>query len=194
MSGYGQTSFFVLPACRLVLFWADIGPTEITLGQQCPVWWVYPPLSLIQNRTDDFCASLAHLRRKALHLPTQSFASANAKHCICQRKALHAHAKLCIRLRKALHWLSLKHSLGKGVFILKSLSHVFQTLGSAWCALLSLSAGDQCCRWMAEYMRNIYYLWNLQTLHMCLAMSRNPPEKLFFKKKLIILIVIEFFY
>ena len=172
MSGYGQTSFFVLPACRLVLFRADTGPTEITLGQQCPVWWVYPPLSLIQNRTDDFCASLAHLRRKALHPPTQSIASANAKLCIDPPS----------------------NSLGKGVFILKSLSQVFQTLGSAWCALLSLSAGDQCCRWMAEYMRNIYYLWNLQTLHMCLAMSRNPPEKLFFKKKLIILIVIEFFY
>ena len=48
--------------------------------------------------------------RKALHVPTQSFATANAKLCNCQRKALHlptqsfasAHAKLCIRLRKAL--------------------------------------------------------------------------------------------
>ena len=48
---------------------------------------------------------------KALYLPTQSIASANAKHCIRQRKALHvptqsfaiANAKLCIRQRKALH-------------------------------------------------------------------------------------------
>ena len=54
-----------------------------------------PPFSLIQNRTADLCASLAYLRakhcicqRKALHPPTQSIASANAKHCICQRKAL----------------------------------------------------------------------------------------------------------
>ena len=30
--------------------------------------------------TDDFSASFAHLRRKALHLPTQSIASAHAKH------------------------------------------------------------------------------------------------------------------
>ena len=35
--------------------------------------------------------------RKALHLPTQSFATANAKLCNCQRKALHdANAKLCL--------------------------------------------------------------------------------------------------
>ena len=47
---------------------------------------------------------------KALHPPTQSIASANAKHCIRQRKALHpptqsfatANAKLCNRQRKAL--------------------------------------------------------------------------------------------
>ena len=31
----------------------------------------------------------AHLRRKALHLPTQSFATAHAKLCIRPRKALH---------------------------------------------------------------------------------------------------------
>ena len=52
--------------------------------------------SLIQNRTNDFCASFAYLRakhcicpRKALQSPTQSFASVHAKHCMCQRKALH---------------------------------------------------------------------------------------------------------
>ena len=45
--------------------------------------------SLIQNRTNDFCASFAYLRaklcirpRKALHLPTQSIACANAKLCM----------------------------------------------------------------------------------------------------------------
>ena len=44
--------------------------------------------SLIQNRTVDYCARIAHLGRKALHPPTQSFASAHAKLCIRQRKAL----------------------------------------------------------------------------------------------------------
>ena len=51
---------------------------------------------LIQNRTNDFCASFAYLRakhcicpRKALHAPMQSFAIANAKHCIRPRKASH---------------------------------------------------------------------------------------------------------
>ncbi len=43
----------------------------------------------IQNMTDDFSASFAHLRRKALHPSTQSFACAPAKLCICLRKALH---------------------------------------------------------------------------------------------------------
>ena len=43
----------------------------------------------IQNMTDDFSASFAHLRRKALHLPTQSFATVHAKLCMCSRKALH---------------------------------------------------------------------------------------------------------
>ena len=53
-------------------------------------------ISLIQNRTNDFCASFAYLRakhcicpRKALHAPMQSFAIANAKLCNRQRKALH---------------------------------------------------------------------------------------------------------
>ena len=41
-----------------------------------------------QNRTDDFCTSFAHLRRKALQPSTQSFATVNAKLCISQRKAL----------------------------------------------------------------------------------------------------------
>ena len=43
----------------------------------------------IQNMTDDFSASFAHLRRKALHPSTQSFACAPAKLCISLRKALH---------------------------------------------------------------------------------------------------------
>ena len=44
--------------------------------------------SLIQNRTVDYCARIAHLGRKALHPPTQSIASVNAKLCNRQRKAL----------------------------------------------------------------------------------------------------------
>ena len=46
-------------------------------------------ISLIQNRTNDFCASFAYLRakhcicpRKALQSPTQSFASVHAKLCM----------------------------------------------------------------------------------------------------------------
>ena len=39
--------------------------------------------------TDDFSASFAHLRRKALHPSTQSFACAPAKLCMCLRKAFH---------------------------------------------------------------------------------------------------------
>ena len=53
------------------------------------------PFYLIQNRTDfsvpvqsNSHAKLCNRPRKALHLPTQSFASAHAKLCIRQRKAL----------------------------------------------------------------------------------------------------------
>ena len=42
----------------------------------------------IQNMTDDFSASFALLRRKALHPSTQSFATVHAKLCMCLRKAL----------------------------------------------------------------------------------------------------------
>ena len=31
-----------------------------------------------------YTEAAAHIRRKALHLPTQSFAFAYAKHCMCQ--------------------------------------------------------------------------------------------------------------
>ena len=58
--------------------------------------------------------------------------SRNAKHCMCQRKALQpstqsfatANAKLCICPRKALHPLTQTFA-GKGAFILESLPHVF---------------------------------------------------------------------
>ena len=53
--------------------------------------------SLIQNRTVDYCARIAHLGRKALHPPTQSFVTANAKLCNRQRKALH---KRCLHNQK----------------------------------------------------------------------------------------------
>ena len=43
---------------------------------------------LIQNKTDRICASYCLSRRKALQLPTQSFASAIAKLCIRHRNAL----------------------------------------------------------------------------------------------------------
>ena len=71
------------------------------------------PFYLIQNRTDfsvpvqsNSHAKLCNRPRKALHLPTQSFASAHAKLCICPRKALHpptqsfasANAKHCLHL------------------------------------------------------------------------------------------------
>ena len=50
---------------------------------------VSPPLSLIQNRTDDFGASFTHLRRSALQPLPQCTASALAVHCIRPCSALH---------------------------------------------------------------------------------------------------------
>ena len=96
MSGYGQTSFFVLPACRLVLFWADTGPTEITLGgnsapygeSTLPFLLSRIGLTISVPVLPISDAKLCIRQRKALHLPTQSFASANAKLCNRPRKAL----------------------------------------------------------------------------------------------------------
>ena len=50
---------------------------------------VSPPLSLIQNRTGDFAAPFARLRRSALQPPLQCTASVLAVHCIFSRKRLH---------------------------------------------------------------------------------------------------------
>ena len=111
----------VICTCYYLCFCAYSSSVELLLGLQQSVWCVFPPFSLIQNRTNDFCVPTLPISRKALHPSTQSFASANAKHCICQRKALQpptqsfaiVHAKLCICLRKALHP-SMQTFLGKG--------------------------------------------------------------------------------
>ena len=90
--------------------------------------------SLIQHRTVDYCARIAHLGRKALHPPTQSIASVNAKLCIRQRKALQqptqsfaiANAKLCNSQRKALQQPTQSFAIAnaklciKGAFITKN--------------------------------------------------------------------------
>ena len=76
-------------------------------GYRC----ISPPLSLIQNRTDDFGASFTHLRRSALQPLPQCTASALAVHCIRPCSALplfpqsfaSAIANVCIRHRKRLH-------------------------------------------------------------------------------------------
>ena len=83
----------------------NLGATEIRMG--C----VSPPLSLIQNRTDDFGASFTHLRRSALQPLPQCTASALAVHCIRPCSALplfpqsfaSAIVNVCIRHRKRLH-------------------------------------------------------------------------------------------
>ena len=50
---------------------------------------VSPPFSLVQNRTDDFGASFAHLRRSALQPSPQCTATAPAVHCNHPCSALH---------------------------------------------------------------------------------------------------------
>ena len=47
---------------------------------------VSPPFSLVQNRTDDFGASFAHLRRSALQPPPQCTASARTYLVYFKRK------------------------------------------------------------------------------------------------------------
>ena len=65
-----------------------------------------PPFSLIQYRTDDFSASFALLRRKALQPFPQTFATFASNVCILCLKRLHplpqTFASTCKRPRKAL--------------------------------------------------------------------------------------------
>ena len=75
----------------------NLGAPETHMG--C----VSPPLSLIQNRTDDFGASFTHLRRSALQPLPQCTASALAVHCIRPCSALPLFtANVCILSRKRL--------------------------------------------------------------------------------------------
>ena len=50
---------------------------------------ISPPFSLVQNRTGDFCAPFARLRRSALQPPLQCSATVHAVHCIRPCSALH---------------------------------------------------------------------------------------------------------
>ena len=82
------------------------------LGAKCPVGWVFSPFYLILNTTHisvpvQFNSHAKHCNRprKALHPPTQSFASANAKLCICSRKALQLSAQ-CIACGITIIWSS----------------------------------------------------------------------------------------
>ena len=75
--------------CRFAWLRHNNGSAEISWGLTVThMEWVFLPFSLIQNRADDFGASFAHLRRKALQPFPQTFATAPAKHCNRSRKRL----------------------------------------------------------------------------------------------------------
>ena len=96
MSGYGQTSFFLSSSH------ADLFCFEQTLAQQKLPWGNSAPYG---ESTLPYLLSRIGLTISVPVLPIS-----DAKHCICQRKALHlptqsfasANAKLCNRPRKAL--------------------------------------------------------------------------------------------
>ena len=70
--------------------WCFIADYQIFHGDYHePLWRAYPRYSLIQNRTDDFGVSFAHLRRSALQPLPQCTATAPAVHCIRPCSALH---------------------------------------------------------------------------------------------------------
>ena len=59
-----------------------LGATVTRMGR------VSPPFSLVQNRTGDFCAPFARLRRSALQPPLQCSATVHANICNLSRKRL----------------------------------------------------------------------------------------------------------
>ena len=86
----------VICTCYYLCFCAYSSSVELLLGLQQSVWCVFSPFILsrigLTISVCQLCQSHAKhciCQRKALHPPTQSFATANAKLCIRQRKALH---------------------------------------------------------------------------------------------------------
>ena len=97
MSGYGQTSFFLSsPHADLFCFEQTLAQQKLPWGNSAPYGESTLPyllsrigLTISVPVLPISDAKLCIRQRKALHLPTQSIASANAKHCIRQREALH---------------------------------------------------------------------------------------------------------
>ena len=147
MSGYGQTSFFCPPRMQTCFVLSRHWPNRNYLGgnsapygeSTLPFLLSRIGLTISVPVLPISDAKLCIRQRKALHPPTQSIASANAKLCNRPRKALQSSTQsFALTLPQTFAWKRCLH--------FEIPFHVFQTLGSAWCALLSLSAGDQCCR------------------------------------------------
>ena len=68
---------------------AEKGSADISWGYSDPYGESGLPFLLFRIGLTISVPVLSCLSRKALHPPTQSFATANAKLCNCQRKALH---------------------------------------------------------------------------------------------------------
>ena len=96
----------VICTCCYLCFCAYSSSVELLLGLQQSVWCVFSPFILSRIGLTISVPTLP-ISRKALHLPTQSFATVHAKLCNRQRKALHpptqsfasAHANVCLKTR-----------------------------------------------------------------------------------------------
>ena len=93
----------VFCTCCYLCFCAYSSSVELLLRLQQSVWCVFSPFILSRIGLTISVPTLP-ISRKALHLPTQSFATVHAKLCICLRKALQpptqsfasANAKHCL--------------------------------------------------------------------------------------------------
>ena len=78
----------VICTCYYLCFCAYSSSVELLLRLQQSVWCVFSPFILSRIGLTISVPTLP-ISRKALHLPTQSFATVHAKLCNRQRKALH---------------------------------------------------------------------------------------------------------
>ena len=86
--------------CRFAWLRHNNGSAEISWGLTVThMEWVFLPFSLIQNRADDFGASFAHLRRKALQLSSQTFET-----LLVMTAVVHAEDHYVLAGTVSVHW------------------------------------------------------------------------------------------
>ena len=116
---YGRTT-------RGFLFWISWAQQKLSGGYNAPCRALFPPFSLVQNRTDDFSASFSSLRCSALHPPPQCTASVLASTCFSTELVLLLSHIWAVYGRFGMFPASLKYMRGPPQWILSDSESIFE--------------------------------------------------------------------